>query len=77
VHPNANPTLPNIRQGVIQDDLQTFLFHMSDMHILTLKIEKDMEFQRGLVLKQFLEILNFSENLITFNCVLIFETNYS
>jgi hypothetical protein len=77
VHPNANPTLPNIRQGVIQDDLQTFLFHMSDMHTLTLKIEKDMEFQRGLVLKQFLEILNFSENLITFNCVLIFETNYS
>jgi hypothetical protein len=77
VRPNANPTLPNIRQGVIQDDLQTFLFHMSDMHTLTLKIEKDMEFQRGLVLKQFLEILNFSENLITFNCVLIFETNYS
>jgi hypothetical protein len=30
---------------------------MSDMHTLTLKIQEDREFQKGLVIKQFLEIL--------------------
>jgi hypothetical protein len=41
---------------VIQDDLETLLFLLSDMHTLDLKIEEDMEFQRGLIVKEFLEI---------------------
>jgi hypothetical protein len=40
---------------MLQTDLQTMLFNMDDMHTPTLKIEEDMEFQKGLSVKQFLE----------------------
>jgi hypothetical protein len=48
---NANAPLTKIGQGVIQGSLQTFLFHMKDMHRLTLKFKEDMEFQRGINIK--------------------------
>jgi hypothetical protein len=41
---------------MLQTDLQIMLFNMDDMQTLTLKIEEDMEFQRGLSVKQLLEI---------------------
>jgi hypothetical protein len=41
---NANPPAYQMRQGVIQYGLQTFLFHLKDMHTLTLKIEEDIQF---------------------------------
>jgi hypothetical protein len=44
-----------LEQVVIQDGLQMLLFHQNDMHKLTPKIEEDMEFQRGLSIKEFLE----------------------
>jgi hypothetical protein len=54
---NANPPAYQMRQEVIQYGLQTFLFHLKDMHTLTLKIEEDIQFQRGLNVKQNLEFL--------------------
>jgi hypothetical protein len=54
---NANPSLANIEQGVIHGGLQRFLYHLADIHTLTLKIEGDIEFQRVLNVKQKLEIL--------------------
>jgi hypothetical protein len=45
---------------MLQTDVQTMLFNLDDMHIATLKIEEDMEFQRGLSIKQlFSYILTF------------------
>jgi hypothetical protein len=41
---------------MLQTDLQIMLFNMDDMQTPTLKIEEDMEFQRGLSVKQLLEI---------------------
>jgi hypothetical protein len=48
---NANPTVPKVEQGVIQDDLHILLFHLNDMHRLTLNIEEDMEYVLGSRLK--------------------------
>jgi hypothetical protein len=39
---NANPPLAKMGQGVIQCGLQRLLFHLSDMHTLTLNIEEDI-----------------------------------
>jgi hypothetical protein len=47
----ANPPLSKIRQGVIQGALSWLVFHLDDMHTLTLKIEGDIEFQIGLSLQ--------------------------
>jgi hypothetical protein len=41
---------------VIQDGLQTLLFDLNDMHILTLKIEDVMRYPNGLSIKEILEI---------------------
>jgi hypothetical protein len=38
---------------MLQNDLQTMIFNPDDMHIPTLKIEQDMEFQKWLSVKQF------------------------
>jgi hypothetical protein len=48
----ANPPLPKFGQGVIQGGLKTLLFHLKDIHTLILKIEEDIEFQRGLTIKE-------------------------
>jgi hypothetical protein len=61
-------------QGVLQDGLEILLFDLSDMHRPTLKREEDMEFERGLSAKKILEILLSLKILITFSCVLTFET---
>jgi hypothetical protein len=45
-----------IGQEVLQDGLGTLLFDLGDMRRLTLKMEEDMEFERGLSVKQILEI---------------------
>jgi hypothetical protein len=37
-------------------DLQTFLFDLTDMHRPNHKMEEDMEFKKGLSVKQILEI---------------------
>jgi hypothetical protein len=59
---------------VIQDGLKTLLFHLSDMPKLTLKIEEDIKFQRGLNIKQFLGNFLSLQNLITISCILTFKT---
>jgi hypothetical protein len=46
---------------------------MDDMHTPTLKIEEDMEFQKGLSVKQFLEFFK-SQKLTLLSCILTFET---
>jgi hypothetical protein len=48
---NLNSPVNQVEQGVIQDDLKTLLFHLSDMYTLTPKIEEDIRFQRGLSVK--------------------------
>jgi hypothetical protein len=53
---NANLPLPKIGQGVIPEGLQTLLFHLSDMHTLTLKNEEVMRYPIGLSVKGILEI---------------------
>jgi hypothetical protein len=40
---------------VIQGGVHALIYHLEEMHKLTLKIEGDMEFQRGLNVKQNLE----------------------
>jgi hypothetical protein len=47
MQPNANPSLPQIGQRLVQDGLQTFLYNLSGMHTLNLKIDGDMEFKVG------------------------------
>jgi hypothetical protein len=59
---------------MLHTDLQTILFILDDMHILTLKIEEDMEFQRGLSVKQFLEFFLSRQKLILLSCISTFET---
>jgi hypothetical protein len=44
---NANSRVHQLGQGVIQCRLQVLLLQLSDMHRLTLKIEEDIEFQKG------------------------------
>jgi hypothetical protein len=50
------------------------LFNLDDMHIPTLEIDEDMEFQRGLSVKQFLEIFVRRQKLTLLSCILTFET---
>jgi hypothetical protein len=42
---------------VIQGGVEALLYHLEDMHTLTLKVEEDVEFQRWLNVKQNLEFL--------------------
>jgi hypothetical protein len=44
----ANPSKLHFGQEVIHDDLQRLNYDLDDMHILTLKIKEDIEFQRGI-----------------------------
>jgi hypothetical protein len=59
--------LHKIGQEVLQDGLGTLLFDLGDMCRLTLKMEEDMEFERGLSVKQILEIFLSLEILKTFS----------
>jgi hypothetical protein len=70
---NANPPVHQVGQRVIEYGLQTLLFHLNDMHRLTPMFEEDIEFQRGLHVKQFLNFLSL-HNLISFSYFLTFET---
>jgi hypothetical protein len=49
---NVNPPFPKVEQGVIQVGLQGLIHHLQDMHIVTLKVEGDTEFQKWLNVKQ-------------------------
>jgi hypothetical protein len=42
-------------QGVLQDGLQTLHFDLGDMHRPSQNMEEDMEFERRLSVKKFLE----------------------
>jgi hypothetical protein len=42
---------------MIQGGLKRLLYHLKDMHTLTLKVEEDMKFQIWLNVKQNLEFL--------------------
>jgi hypothetical protein len=70
---NKNSPLPKLGQGVPQDDLSSSFYDLDDMHILNLKIIEDIKFQRGLSVKQILEIFSL-DILIMFSCVLTIET---
>jgi hypothetical protein len=59
---------------MLQTDLQRMLFNLDDMHIATFKIEEDIEFQRGLSVKQFLEIFPSQQKLTLLSYILTFET---
>jgi hypothetical protein len=56
VRTNANTLVHNPGQEVHQSDLQALLFNKTDMHRQTLKMEEDMEFERGIGIKRILEI---------------------
>jgi hypothetical protein len=62
----------NLEQGVLQDGVETLFFDLGDMHRPTIKMEEDMEFERGLSVKQILKCCHVK--LIMFSCVLTFET---
>jgi hypothetical protein len=59
---------------MLQTDLQTMLFNLDDVHIPNLEIEDDTEFQRGLSVKQFLEIFLSRQKLTLLSCISTFET---
>jgi hypothetical protein len=52
---SINSPVHNLGQGVLQDDLETLFFDLGDMHRLTVKMEEDMEFDKGLSVKQLLK----------------------
>jgi hypothetical protein len=51
---NINSPVPKVGQGVIQDGLQTLLFSLNDMHMLTLNIEEVTRYPNGLSIKEIL-----------------------
>jgi hypothetical protein len=53
---NANQPVNQVGQGVIQEGIQTMIFHLSDVHRLNPKIEEDMGFRRWLSVKQFWKV---------------------
>jgi hypothetical protein len=53
---SINPPVHKFGQGVLEDGLETLLLDLGDMHRPSLNIEEDMEFPRGLSVKQILEI---------------------
>jgi hypothetical protein len=55
-----NSPLHKIGQGVLQDGIGSFLFDPGHMHIPTLKINEDIEFQGWLIVK--LNWRNFSKS---------------
>jgi hypothetical protein len=57
-----------------QTDLKIMLFNLDGMDIPTLKIEEDIEFQRGLSVKQFLENFLSRQKLTLLSCISTFET---
>jgi hypothetical protein len=59
---------------MIQGGLQDFLYHLEDMQKLNFHIEEDMEFQKVLNVKEFLNLLR--KNLVTFSCFSTFETMF-
>jgi hypothetical protein len=42
----TNPSKLHFEQKVLHGDLQRLYYHLGDLHILTLKIKEDIEFQR-------------------------------
>jgi hypothetical protein len=73
VFTNANTSVHQPGQGMPQTNLQQMLFKLDDMGRPTLKIKEDMEFQRGLSIKQIMETCSLGK-LITFSCVSTFGT---
>jgi hypothetical protein len=60
-------------QGVLQNGLQPLLFDLGDMHRPSPKMEEDIEFQKGLSVKQILEFASLG-NLKSFSHVWTSET---
>jgi hypothetical protein len=50
------------RQGKLQTDLKTLVFHLVDMHRPSLNMAEDMEFERELSVNQILEICQVCRN---------------
>jgi hypothetical protein len=52
------PNAPELyfRQELLHGDLQILDYDLGDRYTLTLKIKEDIEFQKGLIVKQNLEI---------------------
>jgi hypothetical protein len=47
----ANPSRLLFGPEVLHSDPQRLYYGLGDMHTLTLKIEEDIEFQRGIIVK--------------------------
>jgi hypothetical protein len=47
----ANPSMLNFLQEVLHGDIQRLKYDLSDMHILTLNIKEDIDFQIGINVK--------------------------
>jgi hypothetical protein len=56
VFTSINSSLRKIGQSVLEDGLETLHLDLGDIHRPTLKMEGDMEFERGLSVNQILEI---------------------
>jgi hypothetical protein len=57
VFTNTNTPVHKLGQGFLQDSLQTLLFDLNDMYTPSPKIEEVVEFAKGIIVKQVLEIL--------------------
>jgi hypothetical protein len=66
--------LYQIGQEVFQTEIKVLVFNLVGMHTPSPTIEEDVEFQRGLRVKQILEFAHL-ENLRSFSLVWTFETN--
>jgi hypothetical protein len=66
----------HFRQIVLHSDLQSFHYHLVDMHKLSPKIQDVMEFSRWLSVKQILQN-SLSLEFVLYSSVCTFETNIS
>jgi hypothetical protein len=75
VFTNTNTPAHKPRQGVLQDDVQIFLYDLGDMNRPSHQIEEVIKFQKELTDKEIWEKV--SRKLMMFTSILTIETNTS
>jgi hypothetical protein len=75
-HLIANAPEFHFGQEVVHGNLQGLEYDLDDIHTLTIKIKKDIEFQRGIIVKAIiLENFPSSLRIELYSSIWIFETN--
>jgi capsid portal protein len=72
VFTTVNTSVHQPRQGKLQTDLKTLFLNLVDMHRASPNLEEDMEFAKGIIVKNVLAILLSLGNLIIFSCASTF-----